>query len=144
MAAMELALERACGRWPYGGKYNVRKRVAQSIIRYAKTGKTSLDALTAAGECAVAQLSQSTRRSVKLKGADIRPNCQSAAWFNTRGRAQLPAAPSGSEVRPAACSALLARFRKNFFPLAMRVRHRCLPTFTARYGNANGSQHART
>jgi hypothetical protein len=26
MAAMELALERACGRWSYGGKHNIRKR----------------------------------------------------------------------------------------------------------------------
>jgi hypothetical protein len=33
MAAMELALEKACGRWSYGGKHNIRKRVAQSIIR---------------------------------------------------------------------------------------------------------------
>jgi hypothetical protein len=79
MAAMELALERACARWPYGGKHNIRKRVAQSIIRCAQTRNTSLDALTEAGECAVARLSQSMRRSVKLKGADIRPNCQSAA-----------------------------------------------------------------
>jgi hypothetical protein len=67
MAAMELALERACGRWPYGGKHNIRKRVAQSIIRCARTGNTSLDALTEAAECAAAQLSQSGRRSVQVK-----------------------------------------------------------------------------
>ena len=79
MAAMELALERACECWPYGGEHNVRKRVAQSIIRCARTGHTSLDALTEAGKCAVVQLSQSRRTSVKLKGADIRPNWQSAA-----------------------------------------------------------------
>jgi hypothetical protein len=79
MAAMELALERACERWPYGGKHNVRKRVAQSIIRCAQAGNTSLDALIEAGECTVAQLSQSRQRSVKLKGADIRRNCKSAA-----------------------------------------------------------------
>ena len=79
IAAMELALERACGRWPYGGKHSVRKRVAQGIIRCAKTGNTSLDALTEAGECAAAQLCQSRRGSAKLRGADIRPDWQSAA-----------------------------------------------------------------
>jgi hypothetical protein len=67
MAAMELTLERACGRWSYGGKHNIRKRVAQSIIRCARTGNTGLDALTEAGECAVAQLSQSGLRSDKAK-----------------------------------------------------------------------------
>jgi hypothetical protein len=79
MAAMELALEGACGRWPYGGKHNVRKRVAQSIIRCAQTGNTSLDALTKAGECAAAQLPHSGPRSAKPKGSDIRPGWQSAA-----------------------------------------------------------------
>jgi hypothetical protein len=45
MAAMEWALERLCERWPCGGKHNVRKRVAQRIIRCTRTGNTSLDAL---------------------------------------------------------------------------------------------------
>ena len=79
MASMELALERACECWPYGGKHNLRKRVAQAIIRCAKTGDTSLDALTAAAEHAVAQLSQNKRSSVKPKGADIRPEWPNAA-----------------------------------------------------------------
>jgi hypothetical protein len=47
--------------------------------RCAKTGNTSLDALTEAGERALAQLPQGSRRSAKLKGADIRPNWQNAA-----------------------------------------------------------------
>jgi len=58
MAAIEVALEKACACWPNGGKHNLRKRVAQSIIRCAKSGNTSLDALTDAGERARAQLSQ--------------------------------------------------------------------------------------
>jgi hypothetical protein len=36
MAAMEVALEKACARWPKGGKHNPRKRVAQCIIRCAE------------------------------------------------------------------------------------------------------------
>ena len=79
MAAMEVALEKACACWPNGGQHNLRKRVAQSIIQCAKTGNTSLDALTEAGERALVQLPQSGRRSAKLKGADIRPNWQNAA-----------------------------------------------------------------
>ena len=77
MAAMEIALEKACACWPNGGQHNLRKRVAQSIIQCAKTGSTSLDAL--AGERAIVQLPQRSRGSAKLKGADIRPNWQNAA-----------------------------------------------------------------
>jgi hypothetical protein len=79
MATMELALERACRRWPYGGKHKLRRRIAQSIIRCVQRGDTSLDVLTEAGEYAAAQLSESRRKPVKPKGADIRPNWQSAA-----------------------------------------------------------------
>ena len=79
MAAMEIALEKACACWPNGGQHNLRKRVARSIIQCAKTGSTSLDALIEAGERAIVQLSQSSRGSAKLKGADIRPNWQNAA-----------------------------------------------------------------
>ena len=68
MAAMEVALEKACEGLPSGGKHNLRKRAAQSIIRCAKTGKTSLDALTEAGKRALAQLPGGNRRSAKLKG----------------------------------------------------------------------------
>jgi hypothetical protein len=71
MSAMEVALEKACECWPNGGKHNLRKRVARSIIRCASTGDTRLDALTEAGECAVAKLQQSRKRSAK--GADIQP-----------------------------------------------------------------------
>jgi hypothetical protein len=79
MASMEVALERACERWPYGGKHNLRKRVAKAIIRCAKAGNTSLDALTTAAEHALAQLSQNKRASAKRRGADIRPELQNAA-----------------------------------------------------------------
>jgi hypothetical protein len=56
MARMEVALDRACEHFAYGGKHNVRKRVAQSIIRRAKTKNADLDALTEAGECALARI----------------------------------------------------------------------------------------
>ena len=78
MTAMEEVLEKACERWPNGGTHRLRKRVAQSIIR-AETGNTSLDALTEAGERALAQLPQRGRRPAKRKGADIRPDWHRAA-----------------------------------------------------------------
>jgi hypothetical protein len=73
MAAMEVALEKACRCWPHGGKHNLRKRVAQSIIRRAETGNTSADALTDVGERATAQLTRSGKKTAKLGGADFRP-----------------------------------------------------------------------
>jgi hypothetical protein len=79
VAAMEVALEKACAHWPNGGKHNPRKRVAQCIIRCAEAGNTSLDALVEAGERALAQLPPNSGRSARLKGADVRSNWQSAA-----------------------------------------------------------------
>lgn len=79
MARMEAALEKVCERCPGGRRHNLRKRVAQSIIQCAETGNISLDALTEAGERELAKLRQGGRRPVKSKGADNRPDCQSAA-----------------------------------------------------------------
>lgn len=79
LAAMEVALEKACACRPNGGQHNLRKRVAQGILQCAKTGSTSLDALMEVGERAIVQVPQSSRGSVKLKGADIPPNWQNAA-----------------------------------------------------------------
>jgi hypothetical protein len=79
MAAMEEALEKVCERWPNGGTHRLRKRVAESIIRCAETGNTSLHALIEAGERALAQLPQRRRRSAKLKGAKNRPYWRQSA-----------------------------------------------------------------
>lgn len=72
MAAMEVALEKACEHWPNGGTHELRKRVARSIIRCAQTGSTSLCALVEAGESALA-------RPPLQNGADIQPNQPNAA-----------------------------------------------------------------
>ncbi len=53
LAKMEVALDSVCKRFPYGGKHNVRKHAAQSIVRCAKSGDTGLDALIDAGEHAL-------------------------------------------------------------------------------------------
>lgn len=79
MAKMEVALDRTCARFPHGGKHNIRKHVAQSIVRCAKTGNGGLDALTDAGERALALLSQHGERGAKRQGMAIPPNWQSAA-----------------------------------------------------------------
>jgi hypothetical protein len=72
MAAMEIALEKACGRWPNGGTHELRKRVARSIIRCAQNGNTGLAALIEAGETVLAQ-------PQLQNGADIRSDRPNAA-----------------------------------------------------------------
>lgn len=77
MAAMEVALDSACARLPHGGEHNLRKRVAQSIIRCAKTGNAGVDALTEAGKGALARVPRGS--SIEAKSTEIGPNWQSAA-----------------------------------------------------------------
>lgn len=47
---MEVALDRVCAKTPGGEMHDVRKRVADAIVRCARGGKTTLGALTEAGE----------------------------------------------------------------------------------------------
>jgi hypothetical protein len=63
LAKMELALERVCGNTPLGEQYVVRKRVAAGIVRCARSGNTSLGALTEAGERALARMPEQTLKS---------------------------------------------------------------------------------
>ena len=53
LANMNVALDRVCKRTPKGELHNTRKRVAKAIVKCAKSGKTSLGALTEAGEKAL-------------------------------------------------------------------------------------------
>jgi hypothetical protein len=50
LANMNVALDRICEKTPRGERHDVRKRVAKAIIQCARSGKTSLGALTEAGE----------------------------------------------------------------------------------------------
>jgi len=50
LSNMEVALERVCAKTPRGEEHEVRKRVAQAIVRCARSGRTTLGALTEAGE----------------------------------------------------------------------------------------------
>jgi hypothetical protein len=52
-ANMEVALDRVCSKTPTGEQHDVRKRVAQAILMCAKSGNTTLGALTEAGERAL-------------------------------------------------------------------------------------------
>jgi hypothetical protein len=54
-ANMDVALERVCKGRPDGEHHEIRKRVAESMIRCAKSGNTSLTALTDAGLTALAK-----------------------------------------------------------------------------------------
>lgn len=50
---MGVALESVCAKSPFGEQHEVRKRVANAILRSARSGRTSLSALTEAGERAL-------------------------------------------------------------------------------------------
>jgi hypothetical protein len=56
LAKMNVALERVCRLSPIGEQHETRERIAQSIIRCAKTGQTALGALTEAGERALVRM----------------------------------------------------------------------------------------
>ena len=50
LANMEVALDRVCAKAPRGETHEVRKRVAEAILRCSRSGRTTLGALTQAGE----------------------------------------------------------------------------------------------
>jgi hypothetical protein len=50
LANMNVALDRVCGKAAHGEEHLVRKRVAKQIIKCARSGKTTLGELTAAGQ----------------------------------------------------------------------------------------------
>jgi hypothetical protein len=50
LACMNVALDRVCEHTPLGEQHEVRERVAEGIIRCAKSGRTALGALIEAGK----------------------------------------------------------------------------------------------
>lgn len=50
LANMNVALDRVCEKAADGEDHSVRKRVARQIIKCARSGKTTLGELTAAGQ----------------------------------------------------------------------------------------------
>jgi hypothetical protein len=58
LANMNAALDDVCGKIPHGEDHAVRKRIARQIIKCAKSGRTSLGELTAAGQRALAAASR--------------------------------------------------------------------------------------
>jgi hypothetical protein len=53
MANMDAALDEVCRSAPRGEEHAVRKRIAKQIIKCAKSGRTTLSELTAAGQRAL-------------------------------------------------------------------------------------------
>ena len=56
LAAMNWVLDRVCAGTPRGEEHATRKRVAQHIIRCARSGRTTLSELTEAGQQALAKV----------------------------------------------------------------------------------------
>lgn len=53
LAIMNAALDRICEGAPHGEEHAIRRRVASSIIKCAKSGRTTLPELTDAGQQAL-------------------------------------------------------------------------------------------
>ena len=53
LATMNIALDRVCEKAAHGQEHSVRKRVARQIIKCARSGRTTLGDLTAAGRRAL-------------------------------------------------------------------------------------------
>jgi hypothetical protein len=64
LANMHVALERVCEHSPIGEQHEIRKRVAQALIRCAKKGSTTLGALTEAGERELKRLKPPDKKTV--------------------------------------------------------------------------------
>jgi len=69
LARMNLALDRVCQTVVDGQAHSVRKQVARRIIKCARSGKTTVEELTNAGERAVIRLSRSQRPRLSDAGA---------------------------------------------------------------------------
>ena len=65
LANMNAALDRVCEKIPRGEEHAVRKRVAKQILKCARSGKTDLSDLTAAGHRALIGVAAS--RTVKRR-----------------------------------------------------------------------------
>ena len=63
LACMNVALDRVCEHTPLGEQHEVRERVAQGIIRCAKSCRTTLGALIEAGERALARIPEKPKQS---------------------------------------------------------------------------------
>ena len=61
LANMDAALDEVCQNVPRGEEHAVRKRIARQIIKCAKSGRTTLTELTAAGQHALIEISHQQR-----------------------------------------------------------------------------------
>ena len=59
LANMDAALDEVCRNVPRGEEHAVRKRIARQIIKCAKSGRTTLSELTAAGQRALIEIAAS-------------------------------------------------------------------------------------
>ena len=61
LANMDAALDEVCRNVPRGEEHAVRKRIAKQIIKCAKSGRTDLSELTAAGQRALTETGHQQR-----------------------------------------------------------------------------------
>jgi hypothetical protein len=100
LARMNLALDRVCRTIVDGETHPIRKRVARRIIKCARSGRTGVEELTAAGHRAIARLARSDRprsSDSSVSPPDERRSCPShpgsgITWREPRQLAE-PAVP---------------------------------------------------
>jgi hypothetical protein len=61
LANMNVALDRVCEKTPRGEEHSFRKRIAKKIVKCARSGKTTLTDLTAAGQRALNDLATAAK-----------------------------------------------------------------------------------
>lgn len=61
LANMNAALDRVCEQIPRGEEHAMRKRIARQIVKCAKSGKTTLDELSAAAETALSGMAATSK-----------------------------------------------------------------------------------
>jgi len=73
LANMNAALDRVCEKAAHGEKHSVRKRVARQIIKCARSGKTTLGELMAAGQRGLITL-HAEREGAKSVACSLQPD----------------------------------------------------------------------
>jgi hypothetical protein len=74
LANMNVALDRVCRKIASGEDHNVRKRVAKAIVQCARSGKTTLAALTEAAAKELWRIGERRRspKFVRLKAKSVK------------------------------------------------------------------------
>ena len=78
LATMNAALDLVCEKIPRGEEHAIRKRIAKQIIKCARSGKTDLSNLTAAGQRALIGIASRSVGGAKRPVTHVEDQARSA------------------------------------------------------------------